>query len=406
MTNEKIFTKDFTLVVLANFAVASVMYSLQTTIAEYAQGFGATSMLAGVVTGVYTLGGLMTRLGSSGWMKKIGWRRMTILFTGLHFAACLLYFAAANLPLLILVRFLHGLAFGASASVIMTVGMAMVPASRYGEGSGYMLTGPAMAMAVGPYLSGYIMDRFGGTGSFVMASVFAFLTMGCMLLADFRRVDPGPAESLPQAEAGISEVCGSHEDGTGGFSLASLIEPKAVPVSLCIFLLVISYSAIISFVRSFGAEEGLNTSTIFLVYAIFLLVIRPFAGKLQDRRGDNAVVYPGIVLQAAGIALLAWNPCMATLVAAAFGTAMGFGNLSACIQAIAVRMTAPERKSYAISTFWIFCDGGMGVGPMVLGAIVSAAGYRGMYFAASLVTLLALPLYYMVWGRKGACKHD
>jgi len=162
-------------VVLANFALAAVMYSLQTTIAEYAQGYGATSMLAGIAAGIYTIGGLMTRLGAPGWMKRIGWRKMALLFTGLHFLACLLYFAAVNLPVLIIVRFLHGLAFGAAASVIMTIGMAMVPQSRYGEGSGYILMGPAMAMAVGPYLSGYIVDHYGGTGSFIMASAFAML---------------------------------------------------------------------------------------------------------------------------------------------------------------------------------------------------------------------------------------
>ena len=186
---ERIFTKDFTLVIVANFAIAVVMYGLQTTIAEYAASYGATSLLAGVVTGIYTLGGLATRLASSGWMKKLGWRKMALVFTTLHFIACLLYFAAVNLPLLILVRFLHGLTFGASASVMLTIGMSLVPKSRYGEGSGYLLMGPALAMAVGPYLSGYVMDNYGGTGGFLMSSAAGLLTAVCMGLADFSAVD-------------------------------------------------------------------------------------------------------------------------------------------------------------------------------------------------------------------------
>lgn len=389
---ERIFTKNFTLVILANFSIAVVMYGLQTTIAEYAAGYGATSLLAGVVTGIYTIGGLITRLASSGWMKQLGWRRMVLLFTGLHFIACLLYFAAVNLPLLILIRFLHGLTFGASASVMLTIGMSLVPKSRYGEGSGYLLMGPALAMAVGPYISGYVMDIYGGTGGFLLSSAAGLLTAVCMALADFRSVDPGAAPA--------DSVNATKDRSAKSFSLDRMIERKAVPVSMCIFLLVVGYSAIVSFIRTFGTEEGLNTSFIFLLYAVFLLLFRPLAGKLQDRKGDNSVIYPGILLQAVGLGLLALKPCMVTLVAAAFGAAMGFGNLSACIQAIAVKMTPDSRRSYGVTTFWIFCDGGMGIGPMLLGAVVSAGGYRMMYLAAALISLAALPLYHIVWGRK------
>ena len=389
---ERIFTKDFTLVILANFAIAVVMYGLQTTIAEYAAGYGATSLLAGVVTGIYTLGGLATRLASSSWMKKLGWRKMVLTFTSLHFIACLLYFAAVNLPLLILVRFLHGLTFGASASVMLTIGMSLVPKSRYGEGSGYLLMGPALAMAVGPYVSGYMMDHYGGNGGFLLSSAAGLLTAVCMALADFRSVDPGavPADAADMQKSRPAK----------SLSLDSMIEPKALPVSLCIFLLVIGYSGIVSFIRAFGSEEGLNTSFIFLMYAVFLLTLRPAAGRMQDRKGDNSVIYPGIVFQAVGICLLALKPCMVTMIAAAFGAAMGFGNLSACIQAIAVKMTPDSRRSYGVTTFWLCCDGGMGIGPMILGAAVSAGGYRMMYLAAAVISLIALPLYHMVWGRK------
>ena len=389
---ERIFTKDFTFIIMANFFIAAVMYGLSTTIAEYAQGYGATSTLAGVVTGIYTIGGLITRLGASGWMKKFVWKKLTRTFTAAHFAACLLYFAAVNLPLLILVRFLHGLAFGSSASLMLTIGMSKVPKSRYGEGSGYLLMGPALAMAVGPYLSGYVMDNYGGTGGFIMASVCAFLTAAFMWLADYSDVDPGNKKE-------VSGDSGSHKEEKAK-GISALIEPRVLPVSLCIFLLVIGYSGIISFIRAFGTSEGLNTSTIFLIYAVILLIIRPVAGRLQDSKGDNAVAYPGIICQAAGLALLALRPSMVTIVLAAFGAAMGFGNLSACIQAIAVRMTPAERRPYAISTFWICCDGGMGVGPMILGAVVTAGGYRLMYIAAALISLAALPLYYGSWGRK------
>ena len=385
MMKEKIFTKDFTLIIFANFFIAAVMYGLSTTIAEYAEGYGATSLLAGIVTGIYTIGGLITRLGSSGWMKKFGWKKLTRACTAAHFIACLMYFGAENLPLLILVRFLHGLTFGISASLMMTTGMSMVPKSRYGEGSGYLLMGPALAMAIGPYLSGHIIDNYGGKSGFVMASVCAFLTASFMWLADYSKVDPGPCKE--------TIIAGTADKSAAPKGLSALIELRVLPVSMCILLMVVGYSAIISFIRPYGTEVGLNISTIFLIYAVILLLIRPVAGRIQDRLGDNWVVYPGIIFQAAGLTLLAWKPCMLSIIAAAFGAAMGFGNMSACIQAIAVRMTSEGRRPYAVNTFWICCDGGMGVGPMILGAVAGAGDYHLMYFAAGLISLAALPVY-------------
>jgi len=133
-----------------------------------------------------------------------------------------------------------------------------------------------------------------------------------------------------------------------------------------------------------------------------LIVIRPLIGKIQDRKGDNVVVIPGIILQTISIVAMAIYPCEATFFIAAFGTVMGYGNLSACIQAIAVRMTSNERKPYAISTFWICCDGGMGVGPIILGAILNISNYNTMYIASAIIALFALPLYYFSFGKNAS----
>ena len=153
--------------------------------------------------------------------------------------------------------------------------------------------------------------------------------------------------------------------------------------------------------RPFGNAEGLDTTFIFLIYAFIVLFTRPASGKVQDRLGDAAVVYPGIILQAALVALMALWPSPLTMVLAVFGLAMGYGNLCSCLQAIAVRRTSAGRRPYAINTFWVFCDGGMAIGPMILGAVASSGGYRTMFIVASVITIAAMPLYMAVsrWRR-------
>ena len=57
-------------------------------------------------------------------------------------------------------------------------------------------------------------------------------------------------------------------------------------------------------------------------------------------------------------------------------------------------------RPYAISTFFIFCDGTMGFGPALLGSFVSASsGYAPIYFISSFITLLALPIAFFALKR-------
>jgi MFS family permease len=72
---------------------------------------------------------------------------------------------------------------------------------------------------------------------------------------------------------------------------------------------------------------------------------------------------------------------------------LGFGTLNSACTTIVTRNTPPERRSYAISTFFIFCDGTMGFGPALLGSFVSAtSGYAPVYLISSIITLIALPI--------------
>ena len=53
----------------------------------------------------------------------------------------------------------------------------------------------------------------------------------------------------------------------------------------------------------------------------------------------------------------------------------------------------------ANSTYFMLCDIGMGVGPILAGLLISLAGYRGMYLGMVLISGLCLLLYYLLFGR-------
>lgn len=390
---EPIITKNFVCTFIAQLCLALVMYTLMSTITEYVSAAGASATVAGLVSGIYVFGGLFSRMYSGGAMERYGWKQIALVFGIIHLLGSSLYFFAHSIPVLLLVRFVHGIGFGATMNAVMITAMAGLPKSRYGEATGYFMLSTSLGVAVGPFLGGLIYDRFGGTGCFVAAAVFALIIVVAMALTDTKELDPWyrkqDTDEKPKSAA-------------AGFSLNRVLEPKAVPVSLCIFCLCFGYASLMSFYRLYAQYTDLTEAFryFFLIYAGALLVTRPMAGKLQDKFGDNAVCYPCITAQVVGIFLLAWKPCMVTIVICALCGALGYGTLNSTLNVIVNRGVSDERRPYAVSTYWAFSDLGVGIAPAILGAVVTAADYHVMYYAAALISLLALPIYWLAWGRK------
>ena len=174
-----------------------------------------------------------------------------------------------------------------------------------------------------------------------------------------------------------------------------MFEYNAIPVSLFTALTSLGYVSILSFYRLYAVEVNLASafSWFFIIYSIVLIVSRPIAGRIQDRGGDLIICIVGIVAQSIGLFLIAVAPSNLTVIICAVCAALGFGTLNSACTTIVTRNTPPERRSYAISTFFIFCDGTMGFGPALLGSFVSAtSGYAPVYLISSIITLIALPI--------------
>lgn len=388
MKQEKILSRNFCCSFVALLCVCMVMYMLLTTVTQYATEFGANSTLAGLVSSAYVVAGLLTRLWSGKALAKMNWKKLAAAMAALHFVACCSYFFIKDLWLLILVRFIHGLGYGATSNAVLTIGMSTLPKSRYSEANGYLMLAPTIAVALGPYLGGLAYDHFGPVGSFSAASILSGLTLLFILLTNLRNVkmkSDAPTQDAPR-----------------GFD--SLIERRALPISICVFVIVMGYVAVMSFYRLHAVEIGLTYAFSFfpLIYAFTLLVLRPVAGRIQDRLGDNPVCYPGIIAQVIGLLCIGLAPGVWSIIVCSICCGLGYGLMNSACNAIASRGVPPQRRSVAVSTFWICVDIGMGVGPVLLGAVKNASGsYPVMYCVAAALSLVTLPVYHFAWGRSG-----
>ena len=396
--DDKIFTSAFFLIFGALLFSSFVMYALMSTVTEYATEMGSTATIAGLVSGIYIFGGLCSRIYSANALERKSWKKMAYVFLGLHFFACILYFFVNDVNLLLIVRFIHGLGFGATANAIVTIGSAILPKSRFGEAFGYFMLGTTISVGLGPFVSGFFYDNWGALGSFGLATLCGALALVCILLLDidkYEAIHNASIENSINNESLNLENALIEEKGKFRSFIDKIFEIPAIPVSLFTGLTSLGYVSILSFYRLYAVETDLSAafSMFFLIYSVVLVASRPIAGKIQDNYGDKIICFTGIIAQAIGLFLIAWMPSTITVFICAVCAALGFGTLNSACTAIVTRDASPNRRPYAISTFYIFCDGTMGFGPALLGSFVSASsGYAPVYFISSFFTLLALPV--------------
>ena len=389
MNKEKLWTKDFVTVAATNFLIYMVFYLLMVIIASYAvDKFHASTGIAGLVSGIFIIGILIGRLGTGRIVEDVGSRRILIVGTFLFIVTSASYLVAVDLPLLIMVRFLHGLAYGVASTATGTIVAQVIPDGRRGEGIGYYSMSQILATALGPYLGIVLIRHVDFRTIFIITSMIAAVSFAISFIVK------QPARKAPAKDrAKTSER----------FHISSFLEVTAIPISIIVLIIGFNYSAVLTFISLYSKQIHLEeaASFFFVVYAVVVILSRPFSGRLLDVRGAHFVVYPCLFIFAVGMVLLGCANHGITLLLAAAVIGLGYGNFLSCGQAISIKEAPPDKLGLATATYYIFLDVGFGVGPYLFGSMVPFTGYRGLYLVMAVVTLAAVALYYLLY-RNGA----
>lgn len=384
MTQDKLWTRDFIIVSLLNFLLVLVFYLLVVVIGLYAtRDLHASASQAGLVVGVFIVGCLVGRLLVGQILDRFGRKRCLLAGLFLAILTCLLYFPKAGIGFLILTRFLHGIAVGVAATATATVVAHLVPVSRRGEGLGYFGVSTSLATAVGPFIGMLMIQRveFDVILTFCTAMSGVCLVVGMIL---------GVPEMTEEQRA----------DSPPAVSLSNLLERRVIPICSIMLFTGVLYSSVLSYLNTHAVERDLTdaASFFFMVYAVTVLVSRPFAGKLMDNSGANIIMYPCLLLMGLGLAGIGLAQSGLWLLAAAVLLGLGFGSIQICIQTIAIQKVEAARIGLATSTFFIFVDAGLGFGPYFLGLAVPYLGYGNLYLCLGALSVVAIVMYHLVHG--------
>jgi predicted MFS family arabinose efflux permease len=383
----KLWTKDFIIVSSANFFLYLVFYLLLVTIAVYAvEQLNASESQAGLVTGIFIIGTLIGRLFLGRFITTIGNKKM--LYFGLIFfiLTSFLYLIEFGITFLLLTRFLHGIALGMASTATGTIVAEVIPEARKGEGIGYYSMSITLATAIGPFFGLYMGQHTS------YQTIFGFcLALGIIsfIIALFIKIP-------------VTEKRVENKEQKHSFKISNFIEPNALPIGLVVVILSFAYSSVLSFINFYAMEIDLvdMASLFFVVYAVAILVSRPFTGRLMDNKGANSIMYPAIILFGVGLLLLSGAATSIPLLLAGALMGLDFGNMQSTTQAISVKVTPPERVGLATSTYYIALDAGLGFGPYLLGFIIPLTGYHHLYMVMGVLVLVTTILYYFMHGRR------
>ncbi len=387
MKQERLWTKNFIMISSVNFLLTLVFFLLVVIIGLYAvDEFNATTSQAGLVTGIFIVGTLIGRLFIGARIERIGRKKTLIIGFILFNTVTLFYFFSSSITVLLITRLLHGISLGIASTAAATIVAFIIPMARRGEGIGYFSMSSTLATAIGPFV-GLLLTQV-TTFQTIFAICFGVGIVG--LLA-------GLVVQVPTLKLDVAKEPGVKQK----FSVRRYLEPSAIPIAFVTLAVAFCFSSVLSFMNFYAIEQDLikAASVFFLVYAISVLVSRPFTGRLMDLKGANYVMYPAFVLLAAGLVVLGSATSSLSFLIAASLIGFGFGNIQSCTQAIAVKITPRERMGMATSTFFIFLDAGLGFGPYILGFVLGILSFSQMYLSLGFVAFVTIGLYYAVYGR-------
>jgi len=329
-----------------------------------------------VVSGAFGVASLAVRVWGGRIVDRSG-RRLSMTLgaavTGLATAG----FIVTDSPLLLTpVR----LAYGVAACFYTTAGMAMLadvlPASRRGEGMGWYGVFYTTTNVYGPWLGLALAEEVSLPFSFLAG---AAALLACAAVSALIHEDR--ADFAPPADAQL--VSRSALLPTGGF----------IPLA-------IAFSTLPAFLVLFARQRDLgNAGVFFFLLGIALVVARWFGGTAADRFGRPAVILPGFVLGAVGMALLALAPNAPVFYASALVFGVGFALGHTGLTILTVDRAPPAERGAAMATFVLAWDFGT-LGSFLLSFVADAINLRALFLAAAALPLVALVGFELVRRRE------
>jgi len=280
MTKERLITPSYCCILTANFLLYFAFWLLLPILPFYLKDtFGTDNTTIGIVLSCYTIAALCIRP-FSGFLLDSFYRKPLYVLAYFIFTAIFGgYLLAGTLTLFIILRIIHGLAFGTVTVGGNTVVIDIMPSSRRGEGLGYYGLSNNIAMSMGP-MFGLFLHNNGASYSTIFFCALVSCTIGLL----FAQLVKAPNKPLQKRKTPIS--------------LDRFLLLKGLPAGIALLLISIPYGMTTNYVAIYAQQIGLKVETgfFFTLLALGMAISRIFSGKLVDKGKITSVISVGLYI--------------------------------------------------------------------------------------------------------------
>ena len=389
-SGEKLWTLPFILVLIVGVISGAATQMVTPLIMEYSVKLGAPMTIAATIASVISITALFLRPFCGMLSDKVNRHTMLMISTALAGVCVLGYSFAATTGMMVGIRIAHGVAFAFMGVSNMAFATDYIPASRMGEGIGWFGLSVIVAQAFGPGLGVYLADNFSYNVSFVCAAALYAASVILMLAI--------PAKASVRSPA---------KRETPKLMMSNFIEPKILLPVVTLGMFSVVNSLVGNYLKLIATERGiLDIGLFFTVYSVVVFACRPFAGRLQDRKGLSVILYPALVITAVSMILIGRTGSLWVMLVAAVLKGIGQGTGAPAIQAECIKELGRERSGVATSTCYIGQDLGMIIGPIAGSFVYNSSGYSGVFNTGAVALLVmggsAYLVHTLIRGRKTA----
>ncbi len=377
LSDQKLWTKNFIFMCLANLLMSVAFYFLIPTLPIFlTEVLHAPKSKVGVIFASYTLAALIIRP-FAGYAVD-GFGRSTIYLIAFFIFSLLfgVFAAVATLTQMLILRFAHGLAWGVTTTSSSTAIVDIIPAHRRGEGLGYYGISMTIALAIGPFLGTIIAGKNNFETMFIIAAIISLIGFIMAAMVKF------PAFSTSKEKK--------------RFEWSKLYETSSFAVSLIILLVCVSYGGVVIFISLYAKEINVDNSGIFfLVYAAGLALTRLISGKIFDKHGPKLLTLAGMIFLITGLFVLSFIKNYNGFLTSALLIGAGFGIVFPTFQAMVNHIVDIKKRGVANSTFFTAVDLGIGLGSIISGFISDLFSLTVTFIICAIIIIIASIIFFV-----------
>lgn len=377
----KLWTRNFIFAFLSNLLMYFSFYLLVPVLPFYVLGeLGASEAMAGVVLSLYTLSALMVRP-FSGYMVDTFSRKPLYLVCYTAFATIFVgYLLASTLALFIMLRILHGMAFGINTVSGSTLAVDIMPSERRGEGIGYFGMSSNIAMALGPMTGLFLYNGY--TFPIIFLTSLSASLLGLLIVTFIK----APVRVIVKT----NEV----------LSLDRFILLKGLPQAFVLVVMAFGYGIICNYIglysetMKFGGAAGF----FFTILALGIVGARLLSARTINQGLMAKLVYMGASFLVLGYLCFVFNHSIISFYISALMLGLGFGYISPTMQTMFINLAPHDRRGTANSTYLTSWDLGIGVGILTGGGLIEKYGFTTVFIFCLLFVTVGILFFLLMAG--------